>query len=424
MSLSYSKSIIVIVSAFSSGGARLPQLFAGRGYDCIHITTRREWEMKWVHHYFNEKHFIQNFILEDDSDLVTLLAGLKQYQIKALLPGCESGVILADKLLQYLELPKNDFSLLMARRNKYLMIEAIKKRGLSHIEQCKSDKLNDILEWYAKKKRERVVLKPLSSASSDGVFYCNNPDELTSAFAAIINTKDVFGDSNKEVLVQEFIPGDEYIINTVSCDGIHHIVDVWKGVSNNTSLVSNDIYAELVHATSDAHASLARYVKNVLDALGIVNGAAHSEVRLTPNGPCLIEVGARLSGKVDFAVIETIFGCSPLSLSCEAALEPDVFKQRVIKFPAKYARYVYFFNDREGLIKRDPDLSILYAIESVASVFFAFKKDEILKPTSKAFKIKRPGYAYLVADSNEQLEQDYLALRAAEQQLYSAIFSD
>lgn len=436
MSLTYNKTIIVIVSAYSSGGVRLPQLFAGRGYDCFHVTTRREWEVAWVHHYFNEKHFIKNFILDEEGDLSSLLAELKKYDVKAILPGCESGVPLADALLQHVDLPKNDFSLTQARRNKYLMIETIKKHGLSYLEQCKSSELDEILQWYhlngaarvseryGEKTRERVVVKPLSSASSDGVFYCHNAEELTKAFNTVINTKDVFGDTNNEMLVQEFIPGDEFIVNTVSCDGLHHVVDVWKGISHDANKVSNDIYAELVHANTDDHDQLSQYVKKVLDCLGIRNGAAHAEIRLTPNGPCLIEVGARMAGKVDFAVIENIFDCSPLSLSCEAALEPTIFKQRVIKAPAKFARYVYFFIDREGLIKRDPDLSMLYTIKSVASVTFAFKKGEILTATSKAFKRKRPGYAYLVADTKEQLEQDYVALRTAEQALYSSILDE
>lgn len=424
MTLTYNKTIIVIVSAFSSGGVRLPLLFSGRGYDCIHVTTTREWEMKWVHHYFNEKQFTKNFIVSDSNDLSSLLVELKKYNVKAILPGCESGVPLADALLQHFDLPKNDFSLSQARRNKYLMIETIKQHGLSHIEQCKTGKLDEILQWYGKKTRERVVMKPLSSASSDGVFYCNNATELAKAFHAVINTKDVFGDTNNEMLVQEFIPGDEYIVNTVSCDGLHHVIDVWQGVSNNSNFVSNDIYAELVHSSREDHQQIASYVKKVLDSLGIKHGAAHAEIRLTPEGPCLIEVGARMAGKVDFAVIENIFGCSPLSLSCEAVLEPGIFKQRTIKAATKFARYVYFFIDREGLIKRDPDLSLLYNIESVASVTFAFKKGEILTATSKAFKRKRPGYAYLVANTQEQLDRDYFALRVAEQKLYSSILDD
>lgn len=423
MSMSYNKSVVVIVSAFSSGGARLPQLFAGRGYNCVHVTTRREWEMKWVHNYFDGNHFIKNYIIDDDRDVESLLIDLKKHEVKAILAGCESGVSLTDRLLQSFSLPNNDFSLSAARRNKYLMIETIKQHGLSHIEQCRSDKLCDILDWFRMKQRDRVVIKPLSSASSDGVFYCHTADEIANAFNSIIHTKDVFGDTNNDVLVQEFIPGDEYIVNTVSCDGLHQVIDIWKGVSNDANLVSNDIYAELVHADCCEHKQLTQYVIKVLNCLGILNGAAHAEIRLTPKGPCLIEVGARMAGKVDFAVIDSIFDCSPLSLSVEAALEPVTFKQRVVKSPNKFARYVYFFTDKEGLINHEPDLSMLYCIDSVVSVFFAFKKGEMLKRTSKAFKGKRPGYAYLVADTKEQLERDYLCLRVAEQQLYSAILS-
>jgi hypothetical protein len=34
----------------------------------------------------------------------------------------------------------------------------------------------------------------------------------------------------------------------------------------------------------------------VLDALGIFNGPGHMEVKMCPDGPCLVEVGSRCHG--------------------------------------------------------------------------------------------------------------------------------
>lgn len=418
--------MIIIVSAYSSG-ASLPGFFLERHHQCIHVTTKREWDIARLRSYFNADSFVKNYIIDNDQEFAAVLDELKKHDIKAILPGCESGVELFDKLCSYFSVPANDFQLSAARRNKYLMIEAIKKHGLLHAKQFKSNDLTELLSWFKEHAKSRVVLKPLSSSSSDGVFYCHNEAEITNAFNLIMHQLDMYHMVNHEVLMQEFLDGDEYIVNSVSCDGEHYVVDIWKGVSEDSSIVSNDIYADLVSQMADEYQQLVDYVFNVLDALGIKNGPAHSEVRITRDGPCLIETGARLAGKVDFSVINTIFGFSQLSLTGEVILTPDEFKYRIASKknnPHKFARYVYFFSNDEGWIKQEPDLSGIVALESVASVQFIYHKGQYLKKTSKATKGPRPGYAYLVADTQEQLERDYAALRIAERKLYAAILSD
>ena len=421
----FHRNMIVIVSAYSSG-VKLAPLFRGRGYPCVHVTTAREWDIKRLKSAFKEKDFIENFIVDSDEDLAAVLQRLRKFNIKAVLPGCESGVSLADVISQRFNVPRNDHALTVARRNKFFMIEAIKKRGLLHPNQCKSNNLNDILQWAADVSVAKVVLKPLSSSSSDSVFYCSGADEITKAFKAIHGASDMYSEINGEVLAQEFIDGDEYIVNTVSRDGAHYVVDIWKGVSHDKSIVSNDSYADLVHPDAPEYQCLREYVAEVLSALGVENGPAHSEIKLSPQGPCLIETGARLAGKVDFASVEEVFGYSQISLTAEAMLEPDVFKQRLasISMPKKHARYVYFATSHEGLIRHEPDMDEFTRIESVASVKYALKMGDQLRKTSKAYRSPRPGYAYLVAESESKIEKDYLALRKAETNLYSAIIRD
>ncbi len=421
----YNKTIIVIVSAFSSG-AMLSRLFHGRGYPCVHVTTRREWEIKRLQTYFDADSFIKNYVLNGEEDIAFVVDELKKFNVKAILPGCESGVRLADTLCQYFSVPKNDYHLIDARRNKYHMIDAIKKCHLLCAEQFKSDNLAAVLEWYKNHGKVRVVVKPLSSSSSDSVFYCHNEAEIQQAFQAIHNQLDMYNNQNSEVLIQEFLAGDEFIVNTVSRDGVHYVTDIWQGFSENIDMVSNDSYADLVHRETLIHQQLSSYTMKVLDALAIKNGAAHSEIRMTSKGPCLIETGARLAGKVNFASIESIYGYSQLSLTVEAMIEPELFKKRpiAVSSPTRYARYVYFFSNVEGDIVCEPDLSAMLAIDGVESVTFSLAKGDKLRRTSKSYRSPRPGYAYLIADTQEQLERDYAALRLVEQKLYSSILDD
>ena len=161
------------------------------------------------------------------------------------------------------------------------MIDTIKNHGLLYADQIKSNNLENIIKWFDCSGYEKIVLKPLSSSSSDGVFYCKNSSEITNAFSSIYGNKDMYNETNHEVLAQEFLDGDEYIVNTVSRDGFHFISDIWKGVSGDSNLVSNDIYADYISPDNEEHLVLSEYVKKVLDALGVHNGPAHNEIRLT-----------------------------------------------------------------------------------------------------------------------------------------------
>ena len=58
------------------------------------------------------------------------------------------------------------------------------------------------------------------------------------------------------------------------------------------------VYFGMVHVDSNSLEAklLINYTNQVLDALGMKNGASHNEVILTPNGPCLVEMNCRAQG--------------------------------------------------------------------------------------------------------------------------------
>jgi biotin carboxylase len=101
----------------------------------------------------------------------------------------------------------------------------------------------------------RLVLKPLKSSASEGVYLVESVREARVAFDTIIGKTDQYGNVNDTVLVQvsppatsmgpvscdgvlmctwrgvvaqEFLSGAEYVVNCVSCDGEHKVVSIWK----------------------------------------------------------------------------------------------------------------------------------------------------------------------------------------------------
>jgi hypothetical protein len=51
-----------------------------------------------------------------------------------------------------------------------------------------------------------------------------------------------------------------------------------------------------VDATTDIAKILINYTRRTLDVLGIKHGPSHSEIMMTTEGPCLVEVNCRAHG--------------------------------------------------------------------------------------------------------------------------------
>lgn len=105
------------------------------------------------------------------------------------------------------------------------------------------------------------------------------------------------GLENKATLIQEYLSGIEYVVDTVSRDGVHKVVAVWqydKRVANASSFVYYGVILKAVD--NDLMTSIVDYVLNVCTVLGISNGPGHAEVKLSNGKPCLVEIGARCHG--------------------------------------------------------------------------------------------------------------------------------
>jgi len=415
------KKVIVIVCGYSSGSF-LAQKFNSAGYSCVHVTLARLINMQQVVKDFNENDYLKNIIIESEENIKSCLEMLSEFDVIGVVAGSESGVLLADEIAKNYNVPKNDDALSLARRNKYYMIEELRNNGLLAQQQIKSSDLNEIINWYLQFGFKRIVLKPLLSAGSDNVHYCNSLDEIKEAFNKILNSKTIYNEINDAVLAQEYIHGDEYIINTFSFEGQHKVIDIWRGVPYSPDMVSNDLYADLVNESEPEHGQLSQYICEVLQRLGIQHGAAHCEVRINDKGQAyLIECGARLAGKIFPSALEKIYPENQLSLLIQSYANPEYVRQYIksVHHAANYARYVYFKSDVEGLIINELELEGFYQIPSLFYVFFSLKKGGYLNKTCKIKQIRRPGFAYLISNDYKQIEKDYIDLVELEKKTYS-----
>src|SRR5438445_4825252 len=182
----FNKKVFVIVDAYTTGRFVAP-LINANGYPCIHIQSSKEIIPAFMPT-FIKGNFIKNIIY--DGDIRSVVECLSNFEVIGVIPGAETGVILADLLGNSLGLyASNNLQLSNARRNKYEMVNCLMKHEIPHAKSFRSIHLDEILQWVEVHEKFPVVVKPLSSAGSDGVKICNNMSEVLNAFNAIMNVK-------------------------------------------------------------------------------------------------------------------------------------------------------------------------------------------------------------------------------------------
>ncbi|MFI6996484.1 ATP-grasp domain-containing protein [Nocardia sp. NPDC050175] len=406
-------SIVVLVDAFSTGALLAQQ--ARHQHRLIHVQSRSHLPATFSASLPAEL-FAEDLSYADQADDV--LRRLGELGPVAVIAGSEYGVEVADEIAAKLGLRGNDPALSHVRRDKFYMLEAVAGAGLRTARQRRGSDAARLLEWRRAEGLGRVVVKPLDSAGSDDVFISDSEAEVQAAVQAIIGKTNLMLRTNAAVLAQEYLVGDEFIVNSVSRDGKHWFTDAW--ISHKVTVRDNRrIYdcEDLLSQDDPRFTDIIDYVSGVLDALGIANGPAHTELIYTAAGPVLLETGARLSGLADPRALDRGTGVNQVDLTMDCylgegralAAQPSVYSRR------EQARCVNLIAHREVPLPAQALRAELERLPAIESVRFRIADQAMTRPTVDLNS--SPGVVFLVHQDAAEIERSYRTLRRLEHEL-------
>ena len=157
-----------------------------------------------------------------------------------------------------------------------------------------------------------AVVKAADRQGQRAMSIVSHGDELAEAAARARR-----GSRAGVVLYEEFVPGPEVTVNGFAEDGRHHVAavtarDHFDGVPG--------VAQRHVFPSGLDDAAAARTADAAVAALGIRSGPTYTQIVLSPDGPRVIEVAARLGGGHDSELVRIATGVDLATAAVRAAL--------------------------------------------------------------------------------------------------------
>ncbi|AEJ19053.1 ATP-grasp domain-containing protein [Gracilinema caldarium] len=195
-----------------------------------------------------------------------------------------------------------------------------------------------------------VVVKPSNDSGSRNVFCCRNEIELLEAFNIITNAKvnQVNEELDTDILVEEFLVGPEYSVEAGTDDEKTVIYSITAKITT-----------PLPYAVEIGHLSPAKLdplikqqmedlVMQAIDALGLRRCVTHTEIKLTPKGPRIVEVNARPGGDEIPRLVQLTTGYDIRQIALYLALGYSLEEMPRDSVVARSAAIRFFVSDRDG----------------------------------------------------------------------------
>lgn len=319
------KGNIIIIEATSTGANYIHDA-RELGYNPICMELHHDEEdaiYKFVHDlsYSLNDEEPPEIILADESYEKTLEM-VKKLNPVCIIPGGDEGIVWATKMAHELGLPGNDPKNLKKMLDKKHMHYTLRDAGLRYIRSKEAHPLEEAKQFIKELDSSKFVVKPSIGRSTVGVCICENEDELKDALE--LNSQ-IYEPLGGETIIQEYIGGEEYSLDTVCCKGHNRVVSAYyykKILIDGKGPVYD--YALSLSESDPVYREMEEYNFKVMDAIGIQYGVVHSEYKYDENGPVLMEVNCRPLGlyqRYDFHDIT--FGQHQTRISLESYLNPE-----------------------------------------------------------------------------------------------------
>jgi len=261
---------------------------------------------------------VEHAILIDYNDLDALLpiaATLAQvYPFNSVISLSEDGLVPAAHVARALGLPGSSVETVELLKDKARMRAHLNQAGISPVAARIGSSADDIATFFAL--HGKAIVKPIDGAGSFAVFTVAAPADIAAAAEGLAAA------GVARFLMEEYLDGPEISVESFSFGGRHVLVAMTDKVVLDHHVEGGHCVPSQIDAAHAAEAG--ELVCAFLDAIGLRDGPAHTEIKLTARGARIVESHNRVGGDRINELVRQAYGVSlkGLAMGWAAGVSP------------------------------------------------------------------------------------------------------
>ena len=283
---------ILCLASYFKGGAFLEEC-KRLGCHTILITTQKLEQEAWPRHAIDEFFMLPFPNLARQPDVTYAIAYLmRERAIDRIVALDDYDIEIGAELREHFRLPGMGASQARFFRDKLAMRTRARQMGVPVPDFTAVFHYPTVSDYFARTPGP-WLLKPRAEASAMGIKQIHHPDELW-------RTLDELGDRQSYFLLEKFLHGDVFHVDSVVWDGEVSFAAAHRyGLPPMTVYHGGGVFASstVAHGSEIKHALLAAN-RQVIAAMGLARGVTHAEfIRATEDGQTyFLEIAARVGG--------------------------------------------------------------------------------------------------------------------------------
>ncbi len=282
-------------------------------------------ELNWAAAHARETHCTTGLSLPE---VIALAEDLHhRVQLDGVLTFWEEDVPTCALICARLGLPGNTPGAALTARSKYRMRRALRRAGVPVPTFRRFFNRATLLE-ACNAVGTPAVLKPEWGSDSEWVLRVDSPAEALATYESIrreVRTQDsIYTYRTGSYLLEGLLQGPEVSVEGVVQNGqvtLYAIIDKAK-MDEDSFVERGETTPSLLPA--DAQDEIRAMVCRGVAALGLNNSGIHAEVKITADGPRIVEIGARMGGDCIHALVQRVYGIDLAAENIRAALGQPV----------------------------------------------------------------------------------------------------
>ena len=245
------------------------------------------------------KEFADEFLQSDIFAWDKVLTFAKEKKADAVMSDeCDIAMPMVSRLGEKLGFSVQSSSIVAYFTDKFLMREFCRKHGLKCPEYKLCKTKEEVVDFY-KALNHSIIIKPLDSNASHGVFKIESVEDIEKHFDETV----FFSRGEKAVLAERYIVGREFTIDVIKTKNHYYTLAISKKdhYKHNPS-IANELYFSYDDPEYD-YEKLRRVNAAYIMASGLEYGFTHAEYKFEDGEYYLIEIAARGGGNMMSSLI-------------------------------------------------------------------------------------------------------------------------